>query len=95
MTTDEEELAVIVAQLRAGHDVLPFMTGFHAAGELSFRPLPGDIQAVLEGSPDYRSPEPGRGPVWLQVAGPDEAAELIVYRSRGSGHLYVMAPGKD
>ncbi|WP_334656899.1 hypothetical protein [Sphingomonas panaciterrae] len=93
--TEHEELAAVVEQLRAGYDILPYMTGFHAAGELGLRALPDDMKALLEGSPDYRSPEPGSGPVWLQIAGEDEAAELIVYRSRSSGQLYVMAPGQD
>ena len=35
MTADEEEMAGIAAQLRAGHDMLPFMTG-SARGQRAF-----------------------------------------------------------
>jgi hypothetical protein len=95
MAVDEDELPKIAAQLREGHDVLPFMTSLHAAHSLSFRPLPDEMRAVLEGSADYQAPAPGTGPVWLQIAGEDEGAELIVYRSLGDGRLYVMAPNPD
>ena len=50
---------------------------------------------MLESSSDYRSPEPGRGPVWLDIASENEAAQLIVYWTRDSRRLYVMAPGPD
>jgi hypothetical protein len=90
--TIDDELAGITADLRRGHDVLPFMAGLHAAQSLSLRPLPDEMRQVLESSDDYQSPAPGAGPVWFQIAGPDDGAELIVYRSIGDGRLYVMAP---
>lgn len=90
--TIDDELARITADLRGGHDVLPFMAGLHGAQSLSLRPLPEEMRQVLESSDDYQSPAPGAGPVWLQITGPDDGAELIVYRSIGDGRLYVMAP---
>ncbi|MDF0546401.1 hypothetical protein PX699_29005 [Sphingobium sp. H39-3-25] len=53
------------------------------------------MQALLEATPDYRSPDPGEGPVWLQIASSDDAAELVVYRTRGTGTLYVVAPDRQ
>jgi len=88
----DEELAGITARLKGEHDMLPFMKGLHAAPSLSLRPLPDEMRQVLEQSEDYHSPAPGEGPVWFQIAGPDDGAELIVYRSIEDGRLYVMAP---
>ena len=53
------------------------------------------MQALLEDAPDYRSLDPGEGPVWLQIASADDAAELVVYRTRGTGTLYVVAPDRQ
>lgn len=89
---DDSELEAIAGPLRSGHDMLPFMISLHPAAEMQFRPLPGEMQALLEASPDYRPLGPGQGPAWLQIASGDDAAELVVYRARGSGTLYVMAP---
>ena len=88
------ELTVIMDDLRSGHDMLPFLTGLHPASQMQLRPVPADMQALLEASPDYRSPGPGEGPLWLQIASADDAAELVVYRSRGAGTLYVVAPDR-
>lgn len=71
--------------------MLPFLTGLHPAGQMQLRPMPFEMQALLEATTDYRPPDPGQGPVWLQVASLDDAAELIVYRVIG-GTLYVVAP---
>jgi hypothetical protein len=90
-----DDLKEIAAKLRNEHDVLPFMTGLYAAKLLAFRPLPNEMRVVLEGSADYQSPAPGTGPIWLQIAVQNEAAELIVYRPRVNNQLYVMAPGHD
>ncbi len=92
MIDDDDELKAVTRTLHSGHDTLPFITGLHPAGTMQFRRLPGEMQALLESSPDYQVPDPGLGPVWLQLASGDNAAELVVYRARGSGTLYVMAP---
>lgn len=89
---DDDELKTITRTLHSGHDMLPFITGLHPASTMQFRRLPSEMQALLESSPDYQAPDPGRGPVWLQIASGGDAAELVVYRARGSGTLYVMAP---
>ncbi len=93
--TDESELDNVACHLRATHDVLPFMTALHAASGMKLRPMPEEMQALLEASPDYRPIDPGAGPVWLQIASENEAAELVLYRTRGSGEFYIMAPPKD
>ena len=90
--TIDDELARITDGLRTGHDVLPFMAGLHVAQTLSLRPLPEEMRKMLESSDDYQAPAPGAGPVWLQIAGPDDAAELIIYRAIEDNRLYVMAP---
>lgn len=88
------ELAVVMDDLRSGHDMLPFLTGLHPASGMKLHPVPADMLDVLEASPDYRSPDTGEGPVWLQIATTDDAAELVVYRSRDTGTLYVVAPDR-
>jgi hypothetical protein len=92
--SDDAELTALIERLRSGHDMLPFLTGLHPASQMQLRPVPSDMQALLKASPDYRSPGPGEGPVWLQIASVDDAAELVVYRSQGTGTLYVVAPDR-
>ncbi|MFV3460594.1 hypothetical protein ACNJEG_21110, partial [Mycobacterium tuberculosis] len=83
--SDDAELTTIMGRLRSGHDMLPFLAGLHSAGQMQLQPMPADMQALLEATPYYRSPDPGEGPVWLQIASSDDAAELVVYRTRGTG----------
>lgn len=90
---DDDELAVVIRQLRSGHDTLPFMMRLYPATEMHLCVIPAEMQAVLEAAPDYRQPEPGEGPVWLQIASGDDAAELVVYRAR-AGDLYMAAPAR-
>lgn len=93
--SEDAELTTIMGRLRSGHDMLPFLAGLHSAGQMQLQPMPADMQALLEATPDYRSPDPGEGPVWLQIASSDDAAELVVYRTRGTGTLYVVAPDRQ
>lgn len=92
---DSGELTDIMARLRSGHDVLPFMTSHYPVADMQPRPMPDDMQALLEAAPDYQAVDPGRGPVWLQIASGNDAAELVVYRTRASGNLYVVAPARE
>ncbi|MEG3166442.1 hypothetical protein U1701_17820 [Sphingomonas sp. PB2P19] len=92
---DREELTSVMARLRSGHDVLPFMTSHYPVADMQPRPMPDDMQALLEAAPDYQAVHPGLGPVWLQIASGNDAAELVVYRTRASGNLYVMAPVRE
>jgi len=92
---DSEELGGLMARLRSGHDVLPFMTSHYPVADMQLRPMPDDMQALLEAAPDYQTVDPGRGPVWLQIASDNDAAELVVYRTRASGNLYVVAPARE
>jgi len=90
--TDAKELAGITDRLRSGYDMLPFMTGLYPAGVMQFQPLPCEMQGLLEATPDYRPPSPGEGPVWLQLSSGNDSAELVLYKTRVSGALYVVAP---
>lgn len=92
--TDVEELANVMNLLRSGHDMLPFMMGLHPASAMQLRPVPGDMRELLEAASDYLPPAPGEGPVWLQIASGNDAAEMVVYRTRASGMLYVAAPDR-
>ncbi|WP_327754378.1 hypothetical protein VVT58_16040 (plasmid) [Sphingobium sp. SJ10-10] len=91
MKKDADELELVMARLRAEHDVLPFMQQVFASGEMSLRLLPAEMEAVLLRSGDFQTPAPGSGPVWLQVSTNDDEADLVVYRTL-SGTLYVAAP---
>lgn len=93
--SDYDELTLIFNRLSREHDMLPFMTGLHPVGTLGFRPLPHEMRVLLEATPDYQSPAPGQGPVWLMIASADDSAELVVYRTRDTCTLYVIAPGRE
>lgn len=92
-TNDDDELAGVIDLLRSGHDTLPFMTRLYPATEMHLCAIPAEMQAVLEDASDYRQPDPEEGPVWLQIASGDDAAELVVYRAR-TGDLYMAAPAR-
>ena len=89
---DETEIAPVMARLQSGYDMLPFMAGLHPSTSMQLRPLPSDMQAIVEASPDYQEILPGHAPVWLQIASGNDAIELVVYRTLASGEMYVMAP---
>lgn len=93
--TDAKELAGITDRLRSGHDILPFMTGLYPAAVMQLQPLPREMEELLEKTPDYLSPRPGDEPTWLQLFSGNDAAELVLYRARVSGALYVAAPDRD
>jgi hypothetical protein len=92
---DSEELAGIMARLRSGHDVVPFLTQHYPVADMQLRPMPGEMQALLEAAPDYQPVDRGKGPVWIQIASGNDAAELVVYRTSASGSLYVVAPARE
>lgn len=88
----ERELAGALTTAKAGQDVLPFMQTIHDARTMAFRPLPVDMLAILQNSPDYAPVPAGRGPVHVQIESDSGHATLILYRSRYSGLLYVLGP---
>ena len=87
-----DELAEILRDLRSGHEVLPFLERLFESQTMSLKLLPGDMQSVLDSSVDWREPVPGESPAWLQLESESGNAELIVYRARADGMIYVMAP---
>jgi hypothetical protein len=90
--TLKQELDAVMATLRSGHEILPFMQRWLPVGEAILRPLPVDMETVLAGSPDWRLPVAGSPPVWNQIESVDEAAELIIYRAAADDALYVVSP---
>ena len=48
---------------------------------MQLRPMPGEIQALLEAAPDYQPVDRGKGRGWIQIANDNDVAELVVYRA--------------
>ena len=92
MSRAELELAEVMQRLVLEHDVLPFMGRRFRFEDVAFQILPEEMGRLLSSSPDYVSPEAGVGPVWLRLEGPEEGAELVVYRAACDETLYVVAP---
>ena len=91
--TAEEELAPVLSQLRREYDVLPFLGQQLGAAEAAFRRLPDKMVDQLATSPDFRPPELGGPPVWLQLEAVGGASGvLIVVRPRADGELWAIAP---
>lgn len=92
MPTTDHELETVLAGIRAGHDVVPFMERMLSTAAIRLAPLPDDMMALLSASPDFRPVDPGADPTWFQVsAEEDRSAELVVYRARADGGHYVVA----
>jgi|GEM_PF-2020038 len=91
--TAEEELAPVLAELRRTHDVLPFLEQQIPSAEAVFRRMPDEMVDVLATSPDFRPPERGGAPVWLQLEGEGgSSAIVIVARPEADSELWVVAP---
>lgn len=94
MNDHSDELTAVLARLQSQHEVAPFLEGWHSTGDMSFQPLPVEMEAVLHSSPDYLPPKTGVGPVWLQLETDEGHGQLVVYRAIGDAKLYVLAPRK-
>ena len=93
--TAEQELAPALAELQRSHDVLPFLERQIPAGEAAWKRMPDDMVDLLAASPDFRPPEAGGAPVWLQLEGEGGGnGVVIVARPRTDGELWVIAPAK-
>lgn len=93
--TAEEELAPALAGLQRTHDVLPFLEQQVPAADAVFRRMPDEMVDLIASSPDFRPPERGGGPVWLQLeADGGGHAVVIVARTTADGELWVVAPRK-
>lgn len=91
--TAEQELATALAELHRTHDLLPFLEQQIPAAEAVFRRMPDEMVDVLATSPDFRPPERGAGPVWLQLESEGGGhAVVIVARPEADGELWVVAP---
>jgi hypothetical protein len=89
----DAELATVLARLRSGHDVLPFMDRLLPSASVRLAPLPDEMMQQLRTSPDFQRIRPG-APVWIAMsAPPDASAEIIIYRTEADGGHYVVAPG--
>jgi hypothetical protein len=97
MTELDRELGSVLAGIRAGHDVIPFMAKMLPAADVRLATVPDDMMLLLRGSADFQALEPGAIPTWVRVfadtADADEA-ELILYRARADGRYYVVAPNR-
>lgn len=92
----EEELAPALAELQRTHDVLPFLEKQIPAGEVEFRRMPDEMVDILSTSRDFRPPERGSAPVWLQLEAEEgRHAVVIVARPVADGELWVIAPRKS
>lgn len=93
--TAEEELEPLLANLKARHDVLPFMEIQFPATEAVFRRMPDEMVDLLIASPDFTPPERGGPVVWLQLEGEgDRHATLVVARPLTDGEFWVIAPAR-
>ena len=93
--TGEEELAPALADLERVHDVLPFLDRQLPIGEVAWKRMPDDMVDLLATSPDFRPPEAGGRPVWLQLEGEGGGnGVVIVARPRADGELWVVAPAR-
>ena len=91
----DQELEGVIADIRAGHDVVPFMARMLPTSDVRLASVPGDMMLLIRGSTDFQALEPGAAPNWLRVFAdtPDaDELELILYRARADGHYYVVAP---
>ncbi|MEI5689119.1 hypothetical protein [Sphingomonas kyungheensis] len=96
MTELTRELEKVLAAVRAGHDVVPFMGRLLLSAETRLAPLPDDMMSLLSASPDFHPLDPGASPTWFQVAAEEgRNAELVVYRARTDDQHYVIAPSSS
>ena len=87
----ETEIMAVTADLRRQHDVMSFMNRQHSTAHMELKPLPADMLAILQSTPDYSFVEVGGRPVWFQIESEEASAELVVYRA-SDGNFHVMAP---
>lgn len=87
----ETEIAAVTADLRRQHDVMSFMNRQHSTAHMELRPLPADMLAILQSTPDYSAMQAGGRPVWFQIESEEASAELVIYRA-SDGNFHVMAP---
>ena len=48
--------------------------------------------SIITASPDYRELVAGGPPTLLNIAGENEAVELMTYRAEADGRVYMLAP---
>ena len=88
----ETELAPARRLLARQHEVITCWRTMHLPAELHFVPPPADMWAIITASKDYLAVEAGDPPTLLDIAGEDEAVELMVYRAVADGQVYMLAP---
>lgn len=91
----DDELEQVLGRLQNQHEIAPFLQGWHSVEEMRLRLMSPAIHTVLRSSPDFREPDPGVGPVWLQISSEGGAAELVVYRALADRNLYVLVPSRQ
>lgn len=79
------------ARVREQYEVVPFLLGTFPVDELEFRPLPPDMRSIIEASPDFVEPEPGR-PTMLLLESEELSGGLVVLTTPGDGAMLLLAP---
>ena len=91
----EDELARAHAIVKRQHEIVTCWRTLYHPDELRFAPLPDDMWASITASPDYRELMAGGPPTLLNIAGEDEAVELMTYRAEADGQVYMLAPKRS
>ncbi len=91
-----EELTPLLAELRNGHDVLPFMDDLIASSSAEFVPMPEAMMDVFCGNGDFEAPRRGSGITWLEMIDPaGQMFQLVVARPKADGELWMVAPARE
>ncbi|WP_392369311.1 hypothetical protein [Sphingomonas hankookensis] len=88
----EDELARAHAIVGRQHEIVTCWRTLYHPGELRFTLLPDDMWSIITASPDYRELVAGGPPTLLNIAGENEAVELMTYRAEADGRVYMLAP---
>jgi hypothetical protein len=87
----ERDVAAELSRIRASEDLVPFLGRLLAASEVAFVPLPDEMRAIIQSSPDFVSISPGARATWLQLETDGAHAALVVYRA-GDGSYHLLSP---
>ena len=70
-TPIDREISTELARIRVREEVIPFLGEMLTVAEVEFRPLPDEMRAIIQSSPDFVSIVPGAGSTWLNIEGED------------------------
>lgn len=92
--TDELEIELAAAHrlVARQHEVITCWRRMYVPSELHFVPMPDDMWGIITTSGDYREIVAGGTPTLLNIAGEDEAVEVMVYRAAANDQVYMLVP---